>query len=218
MNIYVVVEGEIGEKLVYQEWISVVNPQLSYVSRIGEIQKNNFSILAGLGYPQYFKVIENAIQDVKNHGNIDRLVVAVDAEEMTFEEKYDEVRLFLDNLNPSVPVSIIVQNFCLETWALGNIKVVKKSPKSIKLREYKNLYNVRELDPEGLPRYDNLSRIRFAELYLRVALNERYRNLTYKKGKPDALMHPKYFQEIKNRFESTNHIKSFKGFLEAFSE
>jgi len=47
MNIYIVVEGEVGVKKVYQHWVPLVNPNLNYVDHISLIVRNNFSILSG---------------------------------------------------------------------------------------------------------------------------------------------------------------------------
>jgi hypothetical protein len=39
MNIHIVVEGEVGEKYLYQSWIPLVNPALEYVPDCGGPQK-----------------------------------------------------------------------------------------------------------------------------------------------------------------------------------
>lgn len=117
MNLLVVVEGTVGEKLIYKKWIPLVNPILSFVDTIDLISDNNFTIVAGYGYPNYFKVIEDSIDDVKHSESINRLVIAIDSEEMSFEEKYDEVLTFVRDKQCQASVFIIVQHFCLETWA-----------------------------------------------------------------------------------------------------
>ena len=85
MNIYVIVEGEVGEKKVYESWIPFVNPTLSYVSNLFDIQNNHFAVLIAGGQSLFFDVVRNGIDDVNNHGNVDRLVVAIDSEEMTYQ-------------------------------------------------------------------------------------------------------------------------------------
>ncbi len=47
-------------------------------------------------------------------------------------------------------------------------------------------------------------------------LNDKYRNLSYSKTNTKAIQELSYFSEIKSRMEQTNHILSFKQFLEAF--
>jgi hypothetical protein len=219
MNIYVVVEGEVGEKKVYKHWIPLVNPALSYVNHVSEIERDNFAIIAGMGYPQYFRVIEDAIEDVNAHANIDKLVIAVDSEEMSYEEKLDQVNKHISKIHCTVEIVTIIQYFCLETWALGNRVIIRPHPQNSKLREYKRFFDVRCKDPERLPGYqpEELNRSQFALKYLKRALREKYRNLSYTKSNPEALLHNKYFQRVKERFEETGHIASFKAFLNAFA-
>jgi len=73
-------------------------------------------------------------------------------------------------------------------------------------------------DPELLPAYpeEKLNRSQFAMRYLSLALYEKYKRLTYSKGKPNALLHPRYFNQVKRRLEETGHIRSFEAFLNAF--
>jgi hypothetical protein len=218
MNVYVLVEGEVGEKYVYRDWIPYVNPSLSYVSHISEISSNNFSIIAGMGYPNYHKVIDSAIEDIETYSMIDRLVIAIDSEDQSYTEKKREVEDLLSKHVLKIDVKIIVQHFCLETWALGNRTIIRKNHQCPVLAKYKRFYNVKQLDPEGLPGYpeNDYNRAQFATLYLRRALNDRFRNLTYTKSNPGALLHPNYFKRVKERYEQTNHICSFNDFLVAF--
>ena len=218
MNIFVVVEGEVGEKYVYEKWIPLVNPELSLVKNIFEIGDNNFAIICGGGFPNYFEVIENAIQDVNAVDNIDRLVVSVDSEEMTYADKLNEIEDFLSDKVCSAQLKIIIQHFCLETWALGNKRVGPRHPKNSTLRNYKMFFNVLDKDPELLPAYPpkNWNRAQFALRYLRSMLNDKNKHLTYTKGNPKALLHNSYFLEVKKRYEEIDHIVSFSTFLEAF--
>ncbi len=218
MNIYVVCEGEIGERFIYESWVPMVNPALTYVDDLFSISNNNFSIIIGGGFPNYFKVIENAIEDVNNFRNIDRIVIAVDSEEMSFKEKYDEISDFLQSKPSCCEIRIIVQHFCLEAWALGNRKVGPRKPKTSPLIEYKSHYNVLNSDPELLPAYlpESMNRATFAEKYLRAMLLDKHRNLTYSKKNPKALLHRSYFSELTFRLNDTGHIGSFAAFISAF--
>ena len=126
--------------------------------------------------------------------------------------------MFIANKSCRTEVKIVVQYFCFETWTLGNRKIIKANTKSEKLREYKKLFNVRVYDPELLPEEPNekLNRAQFAERYLRLALNDTFRNLTYSKGNPQAVIHTKYFDQVRNRLCTMGHIASFSDFLRAF--
>ncbi len=210
MNFYIVTEGKV-EAIVYKLWIPLVNPNLSQISHITEIKEDQFYIISARGYPYYFEVIDNAIKDINGVRKFDRLVICVDSEDATKEEKYEEVKAFISQRKCSAEIKVIVQHFCFEAWALGNRKIIRPHPTAKKLREYKRLYNVRTNDPELLPPKpdENLNRAQFAEKYLRLALNEKFRNLT-------ALLHIAYFEQLKKRLEETGHIPSFRDFLDAF--
>jgi hypothetical protein len=216
LNIYILVEGEIGEKFVYREWVNYLNPTITYVDYPTEIEKNNYAIVAGFGYPFYFEVIDNAIEEINQRNDIDRLVISVDSEEFTMEEKQEELINHLNGKRCKADIRIIIQHFCLETWALGNRLIISRTPDSVSLREYIRYYDILQNDPELLPGFKNYSRVFFAEKYLRAALNDKYKNLTYTKSNPKVMLHPRYFTQIKNRFEETGHINSFSMFLDAF--
>ncbi|MBF0510132.1 MAG: hypothetical protein HQK57_14555 [Deltaproteobacteria bacterium] len=227
MNVYVVVEGEVGERQVYKSWIPYVCPSLTYVNSLLDIKDNNFSILACQGYPGYFEIITNAIEDINNLDiKIDRLVIAADSEEMSFDEKYNEIKEFLMGKTCAANILIVIQHFCLETWALGNRRVVPRNPQrnpprnpqNEDLLEYKKFFDVLTRDPELMPSYPpkELNRAQFAEKYLRAMLLERNPILTYKKSNPQTLLPRTYFTEVKKRFEETGHIHSFSAFLNAF--
>jgi hypothetical protein len=96
--------------------------------------------------------------------------------------------------------------------------MARPQPRDALLRHYRAVYNVRVLDPEGLPALpaENLNRAQFAERYLRRTINDRHRNLTYSKSDPSVVAHPKYFQELCRRMDETGHIQSFGAFVAAF--
>ena len=107
MNYYIVVEGEIGEKYLYQSWIPLVNPKLKYVDHISMIVENNFSIISGGGFPNYFDVIESAIEDVNFYNRIDKLVIAIDSEELSYSDKLDEMTEYLSKFKCEAETKII---------------------------------------------------------------------------------------------------------------
>lgn len=218
MNIYLVVEGPVGERRVYAHWIPLVNRQLTVVTTLESVVSNNVIIFSGGGYPNYFEVIEAGVRDVDANDTFDRLVVAVDSEELSYQEKLDEIDEFIKSLGVGIDYRIVVQHFCLETWALGNRLIVPRQPKDSKVREYRRHYDVLINDPEQLTAYplEDWTRAQFAERYLRRLLNEKYRNLTYTKSNPSALLNDKYFERVKSRFTETGHIPSFEPFLNAF--
>lgn len=218
MNIYLVVEGEVGEKRVYKSWIPFVNSNLSYVQDISNVDTDKFYIISGNGYPNYLNVIEDAVKDVEENSNFDRLVIAVDSEDMTYTDKYNEINNHIISLDTSIDYRIIVQNFCLETWGLANKAIYTRNTEDDELLMYQSVFNVSIDDPELLPNLEekNYNRAQFSEKYLRSLLQEKYRGLTYNKRKPDVLMEQTYFEKVKNRYDVDNHISSFSNFLLAF--
>jgi hypothetical protein len=220
MNFYVVVEGRVGEKIVYKTWIPQINPSLTHVNKISDIRDNNFFIVSGGGYPSYFNTIKDAISDANNElNNINRLIVCVDAEEMSYAEKYREIdELVISNLC-RVEVRIVIQYFCFEAWALGNRRIGPRKNLDETLRRYQQCFDVLKNDPEDLPSYppEKLNRSQFAAKYLKKLINNKSKHGTYTKSNPEFINHPQYFHHVKSRYFDTLHIKSFGNFLNAFS-
>lgn len=218
MNFYVLVEGQVSEKKVYRSWIPQLWPHLSYVSDFSLFTENCFSILSGNGYPFYLGMIADGISDVSRLKTPTRLVVCIDSEEMTRDEKLGEIENYIKaHGGNDIDYRVVVQHFCFETWALGNRKLcgAANDPEIIELRHN---YDVNKFDPEGLPANTkrSLNRSQHAEFYLRKLLNNKHKNLTYSKNNPEQLVHPKYLQQLILRRKQTLHIASFSDFLAAF--
>lgn len=228
MNFYMVVEGEVGEKQVYGNWIPYVNPALRCALTINDVTEDSFYIISGGGYPNLLEVIDSAVEDMsilvrQGTAIFDRLVIAVDSEEESHNLKYKEIdSIVLDSLArlrlSHLDYKIIVQHFCLETWALGNKRLVTNNIKQVELGELINHHNVAKYDPELLTPKDpeSMNRAQTATKYLKLLLNNKNKSLTYNKGNPGALLHMKYFEQIKQRADDTGHIPSFKSFIDAF--
>jgi len=219
MNIYIIVEGEIGSVNVYKKWIKYINPNLNNVDYPSEISENNYYILGGQGYPRIKDIIRNSIDDINTFNNIDRFVVAIDAEDSAYEEKHKEFSEFIEQFSFKAKYFLIIQNSCLETWALGNRKISPIFPKNEELIEFKKYFDVSTNDPELLPPYSKLklNRSQFAFRYLVRLLNDKYRNISYSKTNTSVIQEHKFFIEIRKRMESTNHLQSFNGFINAFT-
>jgi len=219
MNVYVVVEGRVVEKAVYTVWIPEANNQLTPAVYLDDVAENNFYIVSGNGYPAYFEVVHAALQDVNDSEIFDRLVVCVDSEDMTLEDKREELIAYVDSTGLGhIDYRLVVQHFCFETWALGNRTIGSRHPQNQSLQKYRQLYNVQTHDPEELPALpqESLTRSQFAEKYLRLILNDRNKRLSYSKANPRVVAHPKYFWQLCKRLDETQHIQSFGAFLQAF--
>ncbi len=218
MNLYIVVEGRCGERKVYPEWIRFTNAHLTQIYSIGEFTENNYLLISGNGYPNYLSRIDSAIEDMKSKPTIDYLIIAVDSEDLTYEEKMKELTDHITGKIEYEKVKFIIQHPCLEVWALGNRIVCRRNPDDKDLRRYLRYFDVRIMDPELLPPLpeEELNRSQFAFIYLKKMLHDRHPTLAYTKSNPRVICDERYFSRIRMRLEEDNHIKSFSDFLKAF--
>src|SRR5687768_3281908 len=177
MNVYVILEGELGAKKLYTAWIPFVNPNLQPAAEIAEVVHNQFYVEAAFGYPGYFDRIRDAIANVATlqiHGyrQFDRLVIAIDSEDQSYIDKRLEVQAAiqdaLDGANPPIDCRLLVQHFCIEAWALGHRRLIRGRPDP-RVSAYRAIHNVHNQDPELLPALpqEDLNRAQFAYKYLR---------------------------------------------------
>ncbi len=208
MNLYVLVEGRVTERRVYQAWFSYFFPELEKVDRIEDISDSHYFLISGDGYPSYVQRISAALKDIRAHRQIDHLFICVDAEEFGFDDKLAEIEQLIA-MGP-VPRShfIIVQDCCIETWFLGNSRFMRQNPQSESLRTWKEFYDVSQADPEQMPRHEYyVTRAQFHLAYLKEMMRER--DLSYSKTSPGPVVEEHYFRELVTRNQSTGHLKSF---------
>ncbi|WP_041370770.1 hypothetical protein [Methylovorus glucosotrophus] len=217
MNLYVVVEGVV-ETIVYPDWISIVNEDLKKVSYLDEVVDNNYILFSAGGYPNVFNVIDSAVEDISESALFDRLVVAMDAESFSYNERYDEIYNHLLQKKVKVDFKIIIQNPCFEAWALGNSGIAPRNPSDEKLKKYKRIFDILRKDPETIPDLpeEQLNKAQFSYEYLKLAIRDKGQHLHYSKNSPKLVCHPKYFSSLKERMEKKNHIRSFNDFITAF--
>ncbi|MCH8041517.1 MAG: hypothetical protein IH977_14425 [Nitrospinae bacterium] len=218
MNIYLVVEGLAGAKMVYAHWVPLVNPDLRVRKNIDEVDQNSLWIVGGGGIPSYYQVIKAGAEDVASNESFDRLVVAIDSEDMPCHEKKSEIEELIDGLNFNIAYRVVVQHFCLETWFLGNRSIISRNSDVECVRKYRGIYDVLDNDPELLPEVpeNSLNRAQFAYKYLSCLINAKNPILRYKKNRPSFILNDKYYNRVKERFDETGHISSFGDFLMAF--
>ncbi|MCM1566109.1 MAG: hypothetical protein NC238_09235 [Dehalobacter sp.] len=220
MNIYTIVEGEKAAKKIYREWISYVNKDIHPVDYIQDVVSNNYYILAGYGQPEFYNRVDTAIEDVNINKVFDRLVVAVDSENATRDQRLEKVNKVLACHKCRVEVKIIIQHFCMETWFLGNKDTFRRNPQDPNLVEFMRIHNVRQEDPEllpGLPERE-WNRSNFAYNYIKAGLMDKYSNrMFYTKSNAGNLIWTRgFFTQVKARLADTHHISSFNSFLDAF--
>jgi hypothetical protein len=215
MNIYFLVEGKRTEKKVYPQWLSHLLPGLKQVRRYDEVAQHNYYIFTSGGYPSILDDIKKAAEDINNCGKYSYLVVCLDADEVTIEERKQEIMgIFQPDLQElKAELVVIVQNRCFETWFLGNRKVYPRHPEDETLRKYCQFYNVSENDPEMMPNFAGFKSIsQFHFDYLRQMLREK--GIHYAKGNPREVGESYYIEELKKRVANTpQHLKTLQVFF-----
>lgn len=218
MNLYFLVEGRRTERKVYPKWLGILLPQLQQVTYLEEVTHNHFYLFSGNGYPSILdNHLANAITEINDMGNIDYLIMCIDADEATVAERKQEVLTFMAEhqleLHYKTKFVLIIQNRCIETWCLGNQRIFKRNPEFEPLKEYVNFYNVQKDDPEKMGKLVEFeTHSQFHEDYLSELLH--VRNIAYTKKNPKGIVEAYYLQELENRVNTTNHIQTFKVFLD----
>lgn len=217
MNLYIIAEGRRTEIKVYPRWLKSLLPTITRVDWAFEAKINNYFIFNGNGYPSLLhNHFKNSIEEVNNLGTFDYLVLILDVDESTVDERKSEVITFIQENNLTIEnaeLVIIAQNRCIETWFLGNPKIFKKNPDSPVLKKYIEFYNVKTADPELMGIHDDFNtHSQFHFEYCREFLRER--NIRYSKINPNSVTDPSYLESLIERNRKTSHIQSFGSFLD----
>lgn len=217
MNLYFILEGDKTEVILYPQWIEYVLTNYSKVDFENEATENSYYIFSGGGIPSIYNHTVNAIKNINDNPIYDKLIVCLDGEEIGVEARLNEIKSYIDKsgvkLTESCEIHFVVQNICIETWFLGNKKIVKKIPEGLKLREFLTHYDVTENDPELMNKIDSYrNKAHFHYSYFREILKEH--NLTYSKSKPKVVMEKTYFEQLEKRTNDTEHIPTFKQLLD----
>jgi REP element-mobilizing transposase RayT len=216
MNIYLLVEGRRSEKKIYPQWLSYLLPGLSQVRYFDEAKNHNFYLFSSNGYPSILDDIKNAAEDINSCGKYAYLVVCLDADESTVEEKKEEINEIFQqgSVELKAELVVIVQKRCFETWFLGNRKVFSRNPQDEIFREYCRFYNVSIKDPEMMPNFTGFNRIaQFHEDYLKRMLREK--GIRYTKRNPGNVGESHYIEALQKRTENNpGHLKSLRYFFQ----
>ena len=220
MNIYLVVEGERATIKLYKSWILFVNKNLRPIQYVQEFDHDSYYVLAGYGQPGYWARVDHAIEDVNKIKEIDRLVICVDSEEKSYEEKLAEAKEHVERIKCRGEVRYIIQHFCQETWLIGNIHMFRKKPQDKELLKYLALFDVRTNDPELLTgnKENFWNRSQFAYHYFRAGIRDTCGNREfYNSHDPGIAAKEGFFYQVRKRHLDKQHISSFRTFLEAFT-
>lgn len=218
MNIYFLVEGEKTELKVYPQWLKYLVPELSQIKYPQDAENNNYYLVSGMGSPRILtEELEKSVEDINKFGNYDYLVLVIDADEMSVEEKTTEIKQFISDtkivLNPKCELQIIAQKYCMETWFLGNRKVYPRNTDNVDFINHAQYYDVSQNDPEFMIKPNTFagSTSIYHELYLRKMLAAK--NIHYSKSKPKEVGEKYYLEELQKRINETPHLSSLKNFF-----
>lgn len=208
MNLYFFLEGRRTEPKVYRAWARHVFPQLTEVGIISEVRQDNYLLVSGFGYPQLLSRVDEILADIKQHGGVDHFFVCLDAEEDLPEDRAQKVEGRVARKLPSTFHHIIIHNCCIETWFLGNSRVMRRNPQRERLRKFKEFYDVRVNCPElmGCPARYRV-KAHFHLDYLKEMMLEK--GLSYTKENPREVQKRTYLAALTQRHEKTGHLESF---------
>jgi hypothetical protein len=191
-------------------------PEMERVQNFDKVEDNNYYLISGGGFPSIYHHLKNAIEEVNSIPKYDYLILCLDADESSVDERVQQITNFIEKENLGIINSdfkIIVQNRCLETWFLGNRVVYPRQPDGETFREYAKFYNVSVDDPELMGLYRGFKSISlFHYSYLKEMLAER--NVRYTKYNPQGVIEVPYIEQLIARVEDTNHLRSLKDFFD----
>ncbi len=172
------------------------------------IQKNNSNHLV------------DSIKDINDAGNFDYLVLAIDTDDVTAEEKECEINEFIHCNSiklKNCELIIIPQTVCMETWFLGNKTIYSRNPKNKSCSKYAKHYDVSKNDPELMLMDKNHSgtNANYHFSYLKSMLSNK--NIRYAKNRPREVGKPYYIENLKRRLmENPSSLKTLKKLFDFF--
>src|SRR5215217_6815402 len=92
MKVYFLVEGRRTEAKVYTAWLSYLVPELTKLSFVDEVLPNSYFLISAQGYPSLVTdFLPPSIHDVNQIGGFNYLVVCLDADEDSVEDRSEEI-------------------------------------------------------------------------------------------------------------------------------
>jgi len=214
VNIYFLVEGK-TERRVYPKWISHFAPILSRINCPSDVVENNYFLISGGGFPSILdNHFNDSVSDINSIGNYDFLVLIIDTDNVSGEQKMEEVHEFINTNNIlliNCELVIIPQVVCMETWFLGNRRIYARNSSSIDISFYSEHYDVSNNDPELMSIPSNYSGTigEFHYNYLKAMLREK--NIRYNKTSTKDVGESYYINELEARLKhDTNSLNSMR--------
>ena len=216
MNLYFLVEG-VTEIILYRTWLKYLLPNFQLVRFHDQATQNCYYIIGDYGFPGILDDgIHKALDNIQSSQKYDYLILCVDADEESVQERQDYIYQFLEKEKidlASIPLKIFVQNRCIETWLLGNRKLFdSRQPLEKPLIDYANYYDVSRYDPELLGKYNQDYYAEFHEIYLKAIFNAK--GLKYTKTMPRDAQEKHYFEQLLKRIDQEpEHLQTFRAFI-----
>lgn len=223
MNLYFVVEGKRTERKLYPKWLKFLLPKYSRLDNFECASNNNYYLLSSEGFPSILQRTQEAIDNIKITGKYNRLIVILDSEDSSIDERRELIQnILIDNPLPnSVKLDIIVQHRCIETWLLGNRKAISRQPTCPVTCKCKQFYDVTLENPELMDKPDDYtgSTASFHEHYLSHALRDQSNGQAgYSKSHPGQTMTESYWLQLVARYRDMGHIQSIGTLIELINE
>lgn len=228
MNYYFLLEDSQSFFKVLPIWLEYMGFPCTRVADIDEVKSNNYVMQSGHGVTQLITKALYATMDtmIEKPGRIDHLVIILDAEERTVEERKAEVNQKIEeykqkyNCTFDFQIKILVCNHCFESWLLGNQNIYPSCEPSSDsdFYPYYKHYNIKENDPEimSVPESVQETTATYHFHYLHEAL--RHNKIRYSKKRPQNVCTWEYFQTILFRMNTTSHINTFRELWEYIQE
>ncbi len=248
MRLYVVTEG-LFESYLYPEWFKYLLPEYTNIKHIDDVNmyENCYYFISNKGYnacydqkgiPAVYNTIINGLKDIYNYDLFDMLVYLGDSENIPYDNPlycinqrkniiYDYIRnnaeIYVMELAKS-KLKLIIQHNCIETWLLGNKKLIKQNINDTDLKVLIDMYNVRNNDPELMTmdyipdgKQDIFKTVpQFHKYYLRKIVNFATKAQVNTKNIKNSYTYfsgNSYLKALINRYKKDNHIKSFGYFF-----
>ncbi len=217
MNVYLLVEGRRTERRLYPAWLKLLLPAFRQVDRFDAATDQCFFVFSGEGYPCLLQThLPNAIRDCNKAGRYKCLIVCMDAEEEAVEHRRREVELAYSSCSEKLydgELVAVIQTRCIETWLLGNRRMISAAPNTTSLDDCLRYFDVRTSDPELMGRRRRRTHAQFHGEYLQTAFKDK--GMTYSKRDPGHAKEETYLQQLISRInDQPEHLRTFQFFLD----
>jgi hypothetical protein len=215
MGIYILSEGSKTEPILYSTWLSHLLPTYKQKPTPDVVGESDYFIISSHGYPILLSHIENSIKDVNRYSKFKHFVISLDTDEDTPEIK---TKIILDLIRDNhftidrASLHIIAQHRCIETWLLGNKRIIGKGITDPDLNKLLRNCDLINSDPEKIEKPPKFSTHAQFHLNLLKSIFQ-HRKSSYSKRNPGIATEKYYLNEIIYT-NKKGHLASFSVFLQ----